>query len=137
MKILKTILIAFGVLTALAAPAFSVEYFLRADVTTKTMPDATVVPMWGFARDSAFGANDGTVTVPGPMLTVPVGDPVLTIHLDNNLSVPVSIVINGPSAVMTPVKFADAQGRQRIQSFTHETAPGNAAPVDYTWPDFH
>jgi hypothetical protein len=85
--------------------------------------------MWGFASDSSFGAGDGVVTVPGPLLTVPVGDPTLTIHLDNNLSVPTSIMINGQSAAMTPVRNPDG----RVRSFTHETDPNNPAPVDYTW----
>jgi hypothetical protein len=71
MKILKTILIVFSVITVVSTPGFAVEYFLRADVTTKTMPDGNVIPMWGFALDSAFGALDGNVTVPGPLLTVP------------------------------------------------------------------
>jgi FtsP/CotA-like multicopper oxidase with cupredoxin domain len=136
MKILKTILIVFGIVTALASQGFGVEYNLRADYTNKTMPDGNIIPMWGFAIDSSFGALDGTITVPGPLLTVPVGDPNLIIHLDNNLNVPVSIVINGQNAIMTPVKFTDTNGKQRVQSFTHETAPGNTIAVDYAWTNF-
>ncbi|NJM83537.1 MAG: hypothetical protein HC844_14620 [Tabrizicola sp.] len=33
----------------------------------------------------AFGARDGAVTVPGPMIVVPHNDTTLTIHLDNDL----------------------------------------------------
>lgn len=136
MKILRTVFLAVAAFSAASTSSFAAEFFLRADVTTKDMPDEPNIPMWGFALDSAFGANDGTVMVPGPMLTVPPGDTTLTIHLDNNLTVPVSIVINGQTAVMTPVKFTDANGKQRVRSFTHETAPGNTDPCDYVWNDF-
>jgi len=118
---------------AAANTATAAEYFLRADTTTKLMPDGASVTMWGFAQDSSFGAEDGTVTVPGPVLVVPVGDPNLTIHMDNNLSVPVSMVIHGLVTTMKPVKFTDGQGRQRVKSFTHETLAGNTDPCDYTW----
>ncbi len=121
------------ILMALAGTSLGVEFYLRADTTTKIMPDGQMIAMWGFALDSAFGAGDGDVNVPGPVLTVPPGDPNLTIHLDNNLSVPVSIVIPGQIATMTPVKFTDNQGRQRVRSFTHETEPGNTVVVDYQW----
>jgi len=109
------------------------DVFLRAEATTKTMPDGEVIAMWGFALDSAFEALDGDVTVPGPTLDVAPGTPTLTIHLDNNLPVPISLVIPGqaPAAAMTPVRLPSDP--QRVRSFTHETAPGNAAPVDYTW----
>jgi len=131
MKILRLLLITAIVVTAISTPSFAVEYFLRAERIIKTVPDSNgvAIPMWGFAADSVFDANDGQVTVPGPLLTVPVGDSTLTIHLDNNLTVPISIVINGQSAVMTPVRNPDG----RIRSFTHETDPNNAAPVDYVW----
>jgi len=116
-------------LAAIPASALGVTFNLRADTTTKTMPDGRMVPMWGFALDSSFGAEDGTVTAPGPVLTVPVPDSTLRINLDNNLSVPVSIVIPGQTAEMTPVRNSDG----RVVAFTHETPPGNAAPVVYEW----
>jgi len=130
-KILRLLLTTAIVITAVSTPSFSVEYFLRAERIVKTVPDSNgvAIPMWGFAMDSSFGAEDGTVAVPGPLLTVPVGDSTLTIHLDNNLSVPTSVVINGQSATMTPVRNPDG----RIRSFTHETEPNNPATVDYTW----
>src|SRR3970040_2188895 len=82
-----------GLVTA-AAQASAVEYWLRADTVNVTMPDGVVVPMWGYAlTDMTF--VPGTATVPGPALTVPPGDPVLTIHLKNNLPEPTSIVIPG------------------------------------------
>lgn len=131
----KRLFIAFTVLgiLALSSQTFAVEYFLRAGVTQLTMPDGEIIPMWGFAQDSSFGAGDGVITVPGPALEVLPGDSNLIIHLDNNLPEPVSVVIHGQIANMVPVKFQDSKGRMRIKSFTHETAPGNATAVDYSW----
>jgi len=97
---------------------------LQAGVTTQTMPDGRVVTMWG------FGPPAGPVTVPGPEIIVPPGQS-LTINLQNNLPVPVSIIIPGQITTMTPVKFTDSTGRQRVRSLTQETAPGGAGI--YTW----
>jgi hypothetical protein len=126
---LKLALLTFGILAAASSPGFGAEFYLRADHTIQALPTGGSVPMWGFALDSAFGTLDGTVTVPGPLLTVPAIDQTLTIHLDNNLGVPISLVINGQQAVMTPVRNPDG----RVRSFTHETAANNLTAVDYTW----
>ncbi len=129
----KKVALAVFVFLAMASTAPGAEYFLRADTTTKIMPGGQTVVMWGFAADSAFGAEDGQVTVPGPLLTVPPNQKNLIINLDNNLGVPISIVIPGQITTMTPIKFIDAKGRQRIRSFTHETPPNNTEPVVYKW----
>ena len=129
----KKVALAVFVFLAMASTAPGAEYFLRADTTTKIIPGGQTVVMWGFAADSAFGAEDGQVTVPGPLLTVPPNQKNLIINLDNNLGVPISIVIPGQITTMTPIKFIDAKGRQRIRSFTHETPPNNTEPVVYKW----
>lgn len=109
------------------------EIFLRADTTVMTMPDGRLIEMWGFAQDSVFGAHDGIVTVPGPVLTIGPGESHLIITLENNLPEPVSLVIPGQIALAAPASFTDDQGRQRIQSFTHETPINNIDPVTYEW----
>jgi len=53
----------------------------------------------------------------------------LTIHLRNDLKVPVSIVIPGQTGSLAPVRTAGG----RIRSFTRETGPG--ATGTYTWTD--
>jgi len=148
MKVLRTVFLAVAVAGVMSTAGRAAEFFLRADVTTKTMPDGQVIPMWGFALDTAFGANDGTVTVPGPLLSVPPGDTTLTIHLKNNLTpartglphgCPVSLVIPGQVTTMTPVRFGPApypQFEGRVRSLTHETEPNNTTPVDYVWTHF-
>jgi len=123
-------------LVAAAAPVSAVEYWLRADTVNVTMPGGVTVPMWGYAlTDSTF--TPGTATVPGPALTVPPGDPVLTIHLQNNLPTATSIVIPGQAAAMTPVWDDGSSGARptptaRVRSFTHETLAGGGT-ADYSW----
>jgi FtsP/CotA-like multicopper oxidase with cupredoxin domain len=119
------IALALLVLAATATPSLAQVYNLRAAALSVTMPDGTVVAMWGFAQDA------GPVTVPGPLLEVPANDSVLTINLTNQLPEPVSVIIPGQGATFAPVRFTDAQGRQRVRSFTAETAPG--ATRAYTW----
>ena len=122
-----------GTMNAIA-PAVSTdptEIFLRADITTQTMSDGREVVMWGFARDSSFGAEDGVVQVPGPPIEVQSENSSLVIHLDNNLAVPVSVVLTGhiENGGMTPVYMNNG----RMRAFTHEAAPGNTVPEDYAW----
>ena len=128
--------------SSLAGPVSAAEYWLRADVTTVGMPSGNATPlatdvpvtMWGFAPATAAGPGTVPVSVPGPRLVVPAGDTTLTVHVYNNLSEPVSVVIPGQIATMVPVKFTDAHGRQRVRSFTHETPSGTLTiPVNYTW----
>lgn len=124
--------LALAGLVSAAGPASAMDYYLRAEAVNVTMPDGAVVPMWGYALDGvSCPAAPCGATVPGPALTVPVGDPVLNIYLTNALTVPVSVVIPGQAAAMAPVKFTDASGRQRVRSLTKETAP--ATTEVYSW----
>lgn len=125
----------------LAGTASAVTYNLTADVTTKTMPDGTVVTMWGFACTSSSGptglcTNPGVITVPGPQLTVPVGDGTLTVNLTNNLPEEVSLIIPGlrQTAGASPVaSFNDIQGRVRKTSFSAvATAFGGVQTYNWT-----
>ncbi len=102
---------------------FAVDYYLCAKQENITMSDGVVVPMWGFAPDSADFADDcsASIQVPGPALTVADTDSVLNIHVRNiGLSEPVSIVIPGQnSTTMVPVMLPS--DNTRVRSFTHET----------------
>ncbi len=118
--------VAVIALLTLAGQASAITYDLCTGTTTKTMPDTTVIPMWGYGIDTGGAC---VPTVPGPELTVPPGDNTLTINLRNELTEEVSIVIPGQQAVMTPVFFTDGQGRQRVRSFTHVTATTGV----YSW----
>ncbi|MBA4386455.1 MAG: hypothetical protein C0404_00655 [Verrucomicrobia bacterium] len=111
----------------------STEVYLRAGLTTNTMPDGRQVVMWGFARDTAFGARDGVVSVPGPALEIRPDSTSLVIYLDNDLPEPVSVVIPGLICADAPVPVRATDGR--ALSFTHEAAPGNTVAEVYTWND--
>jgi FtsP/CotA-like multicopper oxidase with cupredoxin domain len=73
-----------------ATPVFN----LCAKTGTKTMPDGTSVPIWGFALDTGAGCGSATADLPGPVIDVQEGDSV-TVHLENGLGDPVSIAFPG------------------------------------------
>lgn len=134
--------LALAGLFSFSPAASAIEYWLRAQPLVVWMPsgagvqmpgDTASVPMWGYARctDGTF-SSCSAATVPGPALTVPVGDPTLTLHLRNDLPASTSIVIPGQTTNMVPVKFTDSTGRQRVNSFTHETLAGGGT-ADYSW----
>jgi FtsP/CotA-like multicopper oxidase with cupredoxin domain len=119
-------LLALCMLAVTAGTASAATFYLRAAATDVTMPDATVVKMWGFAScDNTWAC--GSVTIPGPTLNVPFGDTTLTVNLKNDLTVPVSLVIPGQSITPTPTTVGG-----RVMSFTTETASGGGTNT-YTW----
>ncbi|PZO19028.1 MAG: hypothetical protein DCF26_06825 [Burkholderiales bacterium] len=134
--------VALAVAAALLVPiqALAVEYHLRAEPVTIPDPNGgTAIPMWGYALCTASWASCGAATVPGPALTVPVGDDVLTVRLANNLPSPTSLVINGLIKPMTPVWNDGSSGprganlTKRVRSFDTEAAALTGTAV-YTWP---
>lgn len=124
---------------ALMAPAstLAAEYYLRAE--SFAMPDpngGADITMWGYSSCSvAFGACSAPSS-PGPALTVPAGETVLTVHLLNKLAQPTSLVVNGLIKPMTPVWNTGATGSRpsptaRVRSFDIEAAVDGVA--DYSW----
>jgi FtsP/CotA-like multicopper oxidase with cupredoxin domain len=139
----KALLLVVGALGA--APAMAVEYWLQAGTTT-----LSGVPMWGYALcgtgSTAPAGCAGTVSVPGPALTVPPGDS-LIVHLTNTLPEPTSLVLAGQvkAEALQPVWFEPATpstvysgGRPagnttaRVRSFDKEAAAGGGTAT-YTW----
>ena len=137
---------------AVASFAQSHDVYLAAQRYTKSLPGGATAQMWIFAScDSSFATctpasaqTTGSaveVGAPGPQIDVPLGTTSLVIHLQNRLTVPVSVVIPGmPGGTLgTPVYFDPATGNQvpvgtpgaRVRSFTLEVAP-NATSL-YTW----
>lgn len=113
-------------------PADAATYNLRAAAKLVTMSDGTQVQMWGFGL-----ASDPDVSVPGPLLDVPPGDSTLTVNLTNELPVPISIVIPGLPAPLTPVWDDGTTGgrtslQQRAVSFTHVAQPGETRAYQWT-----
>jgi len=134
------ILLTVAACSAMAGSSWAAEVYLRAAPTTITLPGRIEpVTMWGFAQDSNATANDGTVTVPGPQITIAPGDTTLTIHLKNYLPEPVSIVIPGQNGATLgdPATFTPTGDvRVRASSFTHQAgAVGGSTPgtTDFVW----
>lgn len=127
-------------LLAIAGSASALTVDLVAEQVNKTMPDGSVVAMWGYRLASQV---PGSATVPGPTLRVPAGDPELIINLTNTLpqtislpgttGTPTSVVLPGQRSASAPVMFADAGGRQRVRSLAPEATSGAATPTSYTW----
>jgi hypothetical protein len=120
-------------LIVMAGTSWGAEFWLRAGATTNTMPDGRQVVMWGFARDSADGAGDGMITVPGPQLNIGSTD-TLVIHVQNTLPEPVSITIPGQYnyQVLDPVFHSGGAYDGRVRSLTHEAAPAGGKAT-YSW----
>jgi hypothetical protein len=122
---------AASALTPGRVSALEVCLVARAFDKTVTLPDGTPgapIPMWGFAPNAdptcaVVGA--APPTVPGPAL---VADGNLTVNLRNELTVPVSLVIPGQAAALSPVR----DGAGRVTSFTAVVAPGGTGV--YAWP---
>ena len=130
-KAARLIMAAAGLLTA--GTSWGAEFWLRAGTTTNTMPDGRQVAMWGFALDSADGAGDGVVTVPGPQLNVASGDS-LIVHLQNTLPEPVSIAIPGQYGYqgLDPVFHSGGAYDGRVRSLTREAA-ASTGKTTYVW----
>lgn len=137
-KVLSVVALAVAAML-LPTQAFAIDYYLRAEEVTIPDPNGgAAIPMWGYAFCGSTDWNNcGAATVPGPALTVPVGDAILSVHLANDLTVPTSLVVNGLLKPMTPTWTDNSTGprgsdlTKRVRSFDAEAAPGNSQV--YTW----
>jgi hypothetical protein len=137
---------------ALAAmPAHATDVWLRAIPFEQTFFDydgiQIPVTMWGYALCQTNFTSCGTPTSPGPVIRLAANDTTpLVMHLQNRLPTvaqldavtnATSLLIPGLPKALTPVKFTDDQGRQRIRSFDVETprSPTAASIGVYTWND--
>jgi len=112
-------------------------YDLCASAGTKTMPDGSTVPVWGYAiNDETTGC--GAVQIPGPRLDVTDGT--LIINLQNNLPESTSIVIPGlpmPTSTGTGPTWnsgppgARTSADQRVRSFGAEAAAGGSESYSF------
>lgn len=130
---ISSLLVALG--QALPGAANAMEVYLCAGPTTLDLPGGVSVPVWGYGPDSstAVAGDACAAQVPGPRIEMPAadaGDDQLIVHLRNELPAPTSIVISGQNGPLVPVFFTDGQGRQRVQSFTAETAAGATGTYD-------
>lgn len=133
------------VLALMAGPAGAAVRIWVAKPVDVTMPDSTVVPMWGFAEDADgnLGTDGGeTATVPGPAIDLE-GDADLTIVVRNDLNnTALSIVIPGQAMPVTTgctgptwtdgTTGARASASQRVRSFGCE-ASANGGIQTFAW----
>jgi hypothetical protein len=125
---LKTLALAMLIIASLAGPSFAADVYLVAQ-EFQTDVGGGLITMWGFApADAGFTPTDDP-SVPGPMITGVAEGDTLSIHVQNNLTTDISIVIPGLPTTLSP--FRDVDGR--VKSFTARTAPGGNAT--YTWTD--
>lgn len=145
---LRAALLALGAAAALAGePATAKEVWIRVGQFNQKMPDGTTVPMWGYRVGQSPSAANGKLQSPGAAITVAPNDPVLIVHLINQLPVPTSFVLHGHNTTMTPVFKTNATVNSasvtsdctpgtsldcRMRSFTHEAPPGGTADYTYT-----
>jgi len=121
--------LALAILAITATPSFAQTNLVALEATA-TMPDATVIPMWGFFEDTGQPCTDVPVWGVGPKLTATAAG-TLTVNVRNCLSVPVSVFIPGQLKATMPVTFDNGDGKQRVRSFDVETAAGGSE--SYTW----
>ena len=140
----STVLRSVATAVALAAgssTAYAADVYLQAAAFVKQLPSSSgsvQVPMWGYRLcTDGFSAAQcshleggvsvpNSVTSPGPQITVPAGDAMLVVHLNNTLPDPTSVYIPGQPKGLSPTRTGG-----RINSFDAVTAPG--ATVLYTW----
>lgn len=142
-----------------AGPAFSLDFYLAAKTYTKTLPDGSTVPMWGYVEDTGGACYNATddqnrlncigalpaPALPGPRIAVPPGES-LTVYLSNGLPEPTSIIIAGQklpgsTAGNGPTWHDGSTGPrthagQRVRSYGIETA-ANGGREQYVWDAAH
>ncbi len=106
---------------ALAPLAATVTIDLCAKTGSVTMPDSTVIAIWGFAEDTGGGCAAAAVGLPGPVLDVNVGDDV-TINLEN-YNVPENVSLVFPGQPLFPDLVGVGAGSSTSYTFT-ASAPG-------------
>ena len=123
MKHAKRLALGLAALAIAATPSFAQTYDLCASDGTVTMPDSTVVPIWGYADITGSGpCAPGMATLPGPELRVLAGQ-TLTINLSNALTDSVSFFVPSYRAVTT----GGSAGM-----FTAEVATGGTVTYELT-----
>jgi FtsP/CotA-like multicopper oxidase with cupredoxin domain len=122
--------LALAILAITATPSFA-QVNLVALEATATMPDANVIPMWGFFEDTGQLCTDVPAWEVGPKLTATAAG-TLTVNLRNCLSEDVSVFIPGQLKATIPVTFTDAQSRTRVSSFDEVASAAGGTKI-YTW----
>jgi hypothetical protein len=117
LAVINLLLFSHAVLAVAEIPGISGPSFtLTAKAGTITVDDGSVIHMWGFANGT------GAMQYPGPNLIV-TQEQAVTVTLNNQLTVPVSIVF--PGQVVTAVGGTPGL-------LTNEAAPGGIVTYSFT-----
>lgn len=128
-KKLRRLALTLFVLAVLVTPSFGSRVTVRlvAKESVATMPDGTMIPMWGYFLDTGQACNAPSVWSVGPQIDIPPSETALRITLRNCLPAPTSLVITGQKLpvkstgeTLTQVTKVDAQGRDRVIAFTRQ-----------------
>ena len=158
--ILRTVVSVSMLLTAGASFAATTTLVnLTAQRMSTTMPDGTVVPMWGYCTTPVAGTCSAT-WAPGPTITLPYDatGTNLQVNLKNLLPLPTSLVILGqyggglgtitrmssplhagqtnttfPTNGIAAIPFTPPAQGDRVKSFATEAPVGAATPTTLTW----
>ena len=141
--ILKAALRVAAILPFAAVVAFGQQTVnLTAGPTTTTMPDGTVVPMWGYSCGTAVNGSTATCAKSNPLatgwspvvITVPTGQS-LTINLTNNLSF-LPVGSSAANTVPTSLMIVGQIGGGLGKTATTALSPDHSALVSSTvpWP---
>ena len=145
-----------------SGPALAIDYYLAAKAYTKSLPDGSTVPMWGYVNDpdndssgqgdcweaASNGARMACINAlpdpsfPGPELDVPPALSALRVFLSNGLPEPTSLIITGLELPFSanaggPTwddgnSGARSNPNQRVRSFGLE-AGANGGRRPYVW----
>src|SRR6266699_2785115 len=139
--ILKAATLAVAALLLTASASFAQQVVnMTAAPTTTTLPDGTVVPMWGYSCGTAVAGSTAACVKSNPaatgwspvVITVPTGQS-LTINLTNNLSfLPVgsSTANNVPTSLMIVGQLGGGLGT----TATSTASPDHTNAQPLTWP---
>jgi len=121
-KTLRVLLLAVTALALAAAPSFA-QTDLVALNAQATMPDTTVINMWGFFLDTGQACTDVPVWEVGPTIATTTAAGTLTVNLRNCLGEPVSFFVPG----LRPTTTTGTPGR-----FTAEVPAAGSASYTFT-----
>src|SRR5437588_5311216 len=139
--ILKAALRVAAILPFAAVVAFGQQTVnLTAGPTTTTMPDGTVVPMWGYSCGTAVTGSTAACAKLNPtatgwspvVITVPTGQS-LTINLTNNLSF-LPVGSSTANTVPTSLMIVGQLGGGLGTTATSTPSPDHTNAQPLTWP---
>ena len=140
-RLLRSLLTATGIVLSCVAAHAQQQVNLAAGPSTATLPDGSVVPMWGYTCGTAVGGSTATCAPLNPaaagwspvVITVPTGQG-LTINLTNNLSFTPTTTTTA-NTIPTSLVIVGQLGAGLGTAATSDASPDHSnAQANVTWP---